>query len=103
MEEGQKWLAVASEENWKKCLENHVWGADDNRAQQIKKMQKNDEIIVYLVGMKLIAICKVISDYYYDETKIWKDGIYPHRVQIEPVKIPSNPIDIKKIYHVYLL
>ena len=65
-------------------------------------MQKNDEIIVYLVGMKLAAICKVVSDYYYDDTKIWKDGIYPHRVKIEPVKIPNNPIDIKKIYHVYL-
>jgi predicted RNA-binding protein len=102
MEEGQKWLAVTSEENWKKCLENHVWGADDNHAQQLKKMKKNDEIVIYLAGMKLAAICKVSKEYYYDDTKIWQDGIYPHRVQIEPVKIPSTPIDIKKIYHVYL-
>jgi MoxR-like ATPase/predicted RNA-binding protein len=102
MEEGQKWLAVASDENWKKCLENHVWGADDNRAQQIKKMHKNDEIIVYLVGMKLAGICKVVSDYYYDNTKIWDSDIYPHRVKIEPITILSSPIDIKKTYHVYL-
>jgi MoxR-like ATPase/predicted RNA-binding protein len=102
IEEGQKWLAVACPENWKKCLDNHIWGADDNRAQQIKKMRKNDEILVYLVGMKIAAICKVSSEYYYDDTKIWDGGIYPHRVKIEPIKIPTSPIDIKKLYHVYL-
>jgi MoxR-like ATPase len=64
-------------------------------------MQKNDEIIVHLEKMKLAAICKVSSDYYYDETKIWEDGIYPHRIKIEPVKIPANPIDIKKTYDIY--
>jgi predicted RNA-binding protein len=102
IKEGQKWLAVASPENWKKCLENRIWGADDNRAQQIKKMRKNDEILVYLVGKKLAASCKVSSEYFYDDTKIWDDGIYPHRVKIEPIKIPTSPIDIKKTYHVYL-
>lgn len=101
-EEGQKWLAVASPENWSKCLNSNIWAADDNRSQQIKKMQKNDEIVVYLIGMKLAALCLVVSEYYYDETKIWDNGVYPHRVKIEPILIPINPVDIKKLYNIYL-
>jgi predicted RNA-binding protein len=62
----------------------------------------NDEIVVYTVGMKLAAICRVSSKYYFDETKIWEDGIYPHRVKIEPILIPTDPCDIKKLYSVYL-
>ncbi len=100
--EGQKWLGVASSENWNKCIENRIWACDDNRSQQIKRMKKGDEIVIYLTGMKLAGICKVVSDYFYDDTRLWDDGIYPHRIRIEPLLIPTYPIDTKKLYNVYL-
>jgi len=101
IKEGQKWLAVASPENWNKCIENRIWASDDNRAQQIKRMKKGDEIVIYLTGMKLAGICKIVSDYFYDDTRLWDDGVYPHRIRIEPFLIPTYPIDSKKLYNVY--
>jgi MoxR-like ATPase/predicted RNA-binding protein len=98
---GQKWLIVTSQENWKVCLQNGVWGADENRANQMKNVKQGDEFLIYLIGMKIVAICKVLSDYYYEETNLWKNGIFPHRVRIEPVNIPKEPVDIKKLYETY--
>ena len=98
---GQKWLIVTSQENWEVCLQNHVWGADENRASQMKKVKQGDEFLIYLKGMKIAGICKVLSDYYYEESHMWNDGVFPHRVRIEPVKVPQTSIDIKKLYDTY--
>jgi hypothetical protein len=94
---GQKWLAVVSPENWEICLQRGTFGGDDNRANQIKRIKIGDSVLFYLTGMKIAGICKVVKEYYYDNTKVVKDGIYPHRFGIEPIKKPKIPVDVRKL------
>lgn len=58
LQESRKWLAVTTEENWKKCLEDGTWGASDNRSKGLKKMKKGDEMLVYIRTMKLLEYTK---------------------------------------------
>ena len=44
----QAWLAVADEQNYRRCLSSGTWGSDDNRSNQVKKMKKNDRLIIYV-------------------------------------------------------
>lgn len=98
---GQKWLAVVTPENWEICLQKRTFGGDDNRANQIKRIKSGDHVLIYLAGMKIAAICKVVKEYFYDENKIVNDGIYPHRIGIEPIKKPKSPLDVRRIYDTY--
>ena len=43
--------------------------------------------------MKIAGICKVLSDYYYDESRLWKDGA-SSQSRIEPVYVPETSVDI---------
>ena len=44
--------------------------------------------------MRIAGICEITEGYYFDDSKIWKDGIYPHRIKIKPLIIPKHPIHI---------
>lgn len=93
-----KWLGVTSEDNWKQCIKHGLWGADANRLSQLMKVKLGDHLVVYLKEMKMAGICKVTREYFYDESEVWHDRIYPHRIGITKYKMPNQPIDIRKLY-----
>lgn len=98
-----KWLAVTTEENWKRCLEDGTWGASDNRSQGLKRMKRGDEMVVYIRTIKVAGIFKMTRDYYYDATKKWKDGMFPHRIGFSPTeKVPISFIDIRTMFYEYI-
>ena len=99
----RKWLLVATNNNWKKCLENKSWGVKERYKHTIQRMNVGDEFLVHLTDNKTAGICKVTREYYYDTQPIWGDGnSYPHRIGFEPVKIPPKPIDAKESYNRHL-
>jgi predicted RNA-binding protein len=99
----RKWLLVATNENWKKCLEIKSWGVKERYKHTIQRMKVGDDFLVHLTENKTAGICKVTREYYYDTHPIWDDeNIYPHRIGFEPVKIPPKPIDAKESYDRYL-
>ena len=36
----------------------------------------------------------VASDYFYDETRLWRDKVYPHRFRIEQIQLLEEPFPI---------
>jgi len=92
------WLVVTTEQNWRICLEHRVWGVEGNAARTIARAELGDEILVHLDHMRSGGIVKVSSAVYYDETRIWPDRVYPHRIRFGPVLIPSEAVDIRDFY-----
>lgn len=98
-----KWLGVTTRENWKNCLEYGVWGASENRFKGLKQIRVGDKVVVYIKPMKIAGIFEVSREYYYDDSEVWKDGLFPHRIGfIRPEKILHEPIDIRSMYNTLL-
>jgi hypothetical protein len=63
--------------------------------QRCKKMKIGDQILIHLTGNKTAGICKVIREYFENNSQIWhSDDIYRHRIGIEPLKLPSWKIAV---------
>ena len=95
---GTKWLGVSILENWLIGMANKVWGVDDLRAKNIKKFRVRYKVLVFVKEMRIAGICEVTEGYYFDDSKVWKDGIYPHRIKIKPLIIPKHPINIRLLF-----
>ncbi len=97
------WLGVTSEENWSKCLTHGIWGASENRFRALQQMKIGDDLLVYLKPMRIVGIFQITKEYFHDSTRIWKDGLLPHRVgfQPKPSKVPLKGIDIRSLYNSY--
>ena len=48
--------------------------------------------------MRLGGLFRVTRNYHYDESRIWDNGIYPNRVNIEGIIDSASPIDIKDLF-----
>ena len=98
-----KWLFVAAAENWHKCLENRTWGAKDRYKSTMQRVKIGDQILIHLTENRTAGICKVVREYFEDDSKVWEsDDVYRHRIGIEPLKLPPFPIDAKYSYDKYL-
>lgn len=101
--ENQKWLLVASADNWKNCLKSKSWGVKEGSKLTIQRMKVGNEFLVHITGNRTAGICKVTKEYYFDERERWEgDKLYYHRIEFEPVKVPTEPIDAKAPYDKYL-
>ncbi|KKP40233.1 MAG: hypothetical protein UR30_C0005G0014 [Candidatus Peregrinibacteria bacterium GW2011_GWC2_33_13] len=90
-------LAVAGE-NTEKCFEAKVFGTDDGiRASKLIELSEGDILVFYKAKKGIAGIWKVTKTYYRSESKIWNDGIYPNRVNIEPVISlkPEQYVDVR--------
>jgi len=91
------WLCVIhSVENWNKVKENLVWGGGDRWHRTVGRIKANDGLVFYLSKKGFVGIFVAASEYFYDETKIWTDKIYPHRIKLTPLSIPENPIALNE-------
>jgi len=43
---------------------------------------------------KIWAVAKVEGDYFFSETRIWPDKIYPHRFKVSLLKFVKHPIEL---------
>jgi predicted RNA-binding protein len=98
-----KWLFVATPENWQRCLESRTWGVKDRYKTAKQRMKIGDQILIHLTENKTAGICKIVREYFEDNSKMWHgDEIYRNRIGIEPLKLPPHPIDGKFAYDKYL-
>jgi predicted RNA-binding protein len=65
-----KWLLVATPENWQRCLENRIWGFKDRYKTAIQRIKIDDQILIHLTENKTAGICKVVKEYFEDNSKI---------------------------------
>src|SRR5439155_21444852 len=94
------WLAVTVPENWKKCLDTKLWGTTDRYGSLMKRVRKDDLLLVYVTGLKCAGIFRIIETHSMSEERVWDDDLYPHRIKFEviPELVPPNPIDIRQFF-----
>lgn len=94
-------------------LRENIWGVKENYKSSIKGIE-NDDLIAFVHGItwiedkeamppgfsrvskekisefrgavKKIIICKISKSYYFSESTVWKDDIYPHRFNFHIIK-----------------
>ena len=53
----------------------------------MQRMKIGDQILIHLTENKTAGICKIVREYFEDNSKMWHgDEIYRNRIGIEPLK-----------------
>ena len=97
------WLNLFSPRTWEDFRANGsgVSGFSENNWTRAKRIQFGDVFLCYLIGAKRwIGALRVVGDRYLDEDhKIFRDGLYPVRFQVEPIVAldPECGVPIEKL------
>jgi predicted RNA-binding protein len=87
-------ILLASEENFRVCVQRGVYGCvkpstERNKAEIIAgilSIQPGDLAFFYVKNQGIHGLWKVVSEPYFDETRIWSDEqqAFPYRISLEP-------------------
>jgi hypothetical protein len=77
-----------SPENYPLCVASGTFAVRNQGSRRIREVVPGDRIAVYLSGEKVIAgLFRATSGYMHDGTPLWPDGVYPHRIRVEPISL----------------
>jgi len=80
------WLWSIPPHNYPLCVRSETFAIRTAGKRAVQRIEPGDKIFAYLPGEKAIAgMFTAASSYIYDETPIWPDGAYPHRLRVQPV------------------
>jgi hypothetical protein len=82
------WLDLFTGTTWQEFLDSggRVSGFRESRWKSVQKIKPGDYLLCYLTGVsRFIGILEVLSEPYKDTTPIWKDAVFPCRMQVETV------------------
>lgn len=68
------------------CVKYKVWGATTNRF----KSWKIGDILIFIIDKHFVALAKVIGESYKSSEKVWDNGDYPYRIDINFIYILSK-------------
>ncbi len=95
----QAWIFVADRQNWIECVNIGSFGLSV-KPGRLKLAKAGDPCAAYLRGeSSFFGIGQLLSTYYYDETQVWEDGMFPHRVRINIDLDFDNKVDVRSIVH----
>jgi len=107
-----RWLCISNRRNAQVTREQNIWGVAKQYAGIIERVAKGDWLLMYtrqeIVDREVIppavtGIYKVISPVYLDESPVFvapeasADEVFPHRINVEPIKIFHKPIPFKPL------
>jgi len=83
--ERQYYLALFNEETWTQFLgQREIYGTTKKGITAANKINIGDFLICYVSKKsKFVGILEVVTKAYYDEQKIWEEGIFPVRIGIK--------------------
>lgn len=92
-------ICVTAPYNYVTCLRHNLWGVEPHNQKIIGETSPDgipDGIIIFYIKSekKFGVVCRVTSNVFYDNSHVWRDGIYPYRIQIEPLFSPQYPKEI---------
>jgi len=91
------WIFIADRDSWLECAKIGSFGLE-TAPGRLKEAKTNDPIAAYIKGESIFAgTGKLASPYYYDTGKIWEEGIYPHRVNIDIDLDFDNAVDVRSL------
>jgi predicted RNA-binding protein len=82
------YLALFNEETWNEFLEkgSSVYGTNLNKQKRMEKTNPGDFLICYVTKLaRFVGLLEITSKAYLDEHRIWKNDIYPVRVNVQPI------------------
>jgi len=97
------WLCVTNEENWKVVKERKVWGVPKRDRHQIERVKLGDFLVFYVMPQRVMGAFKAVSEPFESSERIFSWGefgreeSFPHRVKLEPVIIPEEPLQFKEL------
>lgn len=80
------WLDLFTWTTWQEFLEAgaNVTGFRDSRWKSMQQIKPGDYLLCYMTGIsRWIGILEVISEPFMDNSQLWKDEIFPCRVQVK--------------------
>jgi hypothetical protein len=103
MSDRNYWLDLFTGRTWEEFLKNgaRVSGFRKRRRKYAKEnVRVGDYFLCYMTGIqRFIGVLEVKSQYYYDETPIWRDELFPCRFEVELVhKLdPKTAVPVKAL------
>jgi predicted RNA-binding protein len=98
------WIVCMTDDNLKISLREKVIGFSESKARLLKSFQSGDLIVFYVsresltstkrIG-KLMGLAEVNGGLYRSSMPLWNNGLFPHRIGIEPRSVKS--CDIKSL------
>jgi predicted RNA-binding protein len=83
------WSAEFNRYRWLEFLSDGcgTYGVAEDREPYAKKVHPGDRLVCYvtLPSSAFAGILEVLSDYYYDTRRIWRDDLYPIRFDVKPI------------------
>lgn len=82
------WLDLFTGVTWQEFVDagGKVSGFREHRWKSVQRIERGDYFLCYLTGVsRFIGVLEVTSEPYWDETPIWKDEVFPCRVEVEPI------------------
>lgn len=83
-------------ENLKAAIESKTIGSFMSTFE--RHISKGAQVFLHCNG-KIWGKAKVCSEYFFDQTDIWQDKVYPHRYKITDIKLTSDPIELVNGYY----
>lgn len=80
------WLDLFTGKTWEEFLKYGatISGFRESRRKYSKKIKSGDYFICYLTGIsRFIGVLEVLSESYFDKTKIWEDEDFPVRFKVK--------------------
>jgi predicted RNA-binding protein len=82
------WLDLFTGKTWEEFHKNgaSVSGFKERRRNVAKKIRPSDYLICYLTGLsRFIGVLEVLSESYFDKSRIWEDQLFPVRFKVKVV------------------
>lgn len=91
------WIFIADRDSWLDCVEHKSFGLE-TRPSRFKDAKPEDPCVAYVRGEVTFAgLGKVVKGYYYDDSKIWEEGLFPYRVEIDIKLDFENSVDVRSL------
>lgn len=88
------YLALFNRTSWEEFLSHggETYGTTPSKNVRAKKIHIGDFLICYVSGTsQFIGILEVVSESYFDKTRIWRNGVFPVRFKVKVVEqLPLN-------------
>lgn len=96
------YLALFNEETWDEFIDkgSSIYGTNLNKQARMGQIKNGDFLICYVTKLsRFVGLLEVTSKAYLDESPIWKNDIYPVRVNVHPTYIleATNGIPISEL------
>lgn len=82
------WLDLFTGGTWQEFIDAgaSISGFSASRAKAVEKIRPGDYLLCYVTGIsRFVGVLEVTSRPFVDETPIWGEGAFPHRVRVKPI------------------